>query len=72
MDEHESNPEPSTANIFEITRRTVIEKSKGIGELRTFGAGAAIANAVYSAGGVRIRDYPVTLDKLLSKLPVRS
>jgi CO/xanthine dehydrogenase Mo-binding subunit len=31
---------------------------------------AAIANAVFSASGARIRDYPITLDKLLSKLPV--
>jgi len=31
--------------------------------------GAAIANAVYNATGVRVRDYPVTLDKLLSGLP---
>ena len=30
---------------------------------------AAIANAVYNATGVRVREYPVTLDKLLDKLP---
>jgi xanthine dehydrogenase YagR molybdenum-binding subunit len=40
-------------------------KSKGIGELGICGAGAAIANAVYNATGVRIRDYPLTLDKVL-------
>src|SRR5205807_700916 len=37
-------------------------KSKGIGELGICGAGASIANAVYNACGVRIRDYPITLD----------
>ena len=40
-------------------------KSKGLGELGICGAGAAIANAVYNATGVRIRDYPLTLDKVL-------
>jgi xanthine dehydrogenase YagR molybdenum-binding subunit len=30
---------------------------------------AAIANAVHNATGVRVRDYPVTLDKLLDRLP---
>jgi len=44
-------------------------KSKGIGELGICGAGASIANAVYNACGARIRDYPITLDKLLSSLP---
>jgi len=47
-------------------------KSKGIGELGICGAGASIANAVYNACGVRIRDYPITLDKLLSGLPARA
>jgi xanthine dehydrogenase YagR molybdenum-binding subunit len=40
-------------------------KSKGLGELGICGAGAAIANAVYNATGIRIRDYPLTLDKVL-------
>ena len=30
---------------------------------------AAIANAIYNATGVRVRNYPVTLDKLLDRLP---
>jgi hypothetical protein len=42
---------------------------KGIGELGISGAGAAIANAIHNACGIRVRDFPVTLDKLLSKLP---
>jgi xanthine dehydrogenase YagR molybdenum-binding subunit len=41
-------------------------KSKGVGELGISGAGAAIANAVYNACGVRIRDYPLTLDKVIA------
>ncbi|CAN5295556.1 aldehyde oxidoreductase molybdenum-binding subunit PaoC [soil metagenome] len=44
-------------------------KAKGVGELGLCGVGAAIANAVYNATGVRVRDYPVTLDKHLDKLP---
>jgi xanthine dehydrogenase YagR molybdenum-binding subunit len=41
---------------------------KGVGELGNSGAGAAVANAVYNACGVRLRDYPITPDKLLSGL----
>jgi xanthine dehydrogenase YagR molybdenum-binding subunit len=39
--------------------------SKGIGELGIVGTAAAIANAVHHATGVRVRDLPITLDKLL-------
>jgi xanthine dehydrogenase YagR molybdenum-binding subunit len=39
--------------------------SKGIGEIGIVGTAAAIANAVYHATGIRIRDLPITLDKLL-------
>lgn len=42
-------------------------KAKGIGELGLCGVAAAVANAVYNATGVRIRDYPVTLDKLINR-----
>jgi xanthine dehydrogenase YagR molybdenum-binding subunit len=44
-------------------------KAKGVGELGICGIAAAIANAIYNATGVRVRDYPITLDKLLDKLP---
>jgi xanthine dehydrogenase YagR molybdenum-binding subunit len=47
-------------------------KSKGIGELGICGAGAALANAIYNACGARVRDYPITLDKLLPALPAQS
>jgi xanthine dehydrogenase YagR molybdenum-binding subunit len=39
--------------------------SKGIGELGIVGTAAAIANAAYHATGIRVRDLPITLDKLL-------
>ncbi|OYY90458.1 MAG: xanthine dehydrogenase [Sphingomonas sp. 28-66-16] len=42
---------------------------KGLGELTISGAGAAVTNAIYNACGVRVRDFPMTLDKLLAGLP---
>lgn len=45
-------------------------KAKGIGEIGLCGVAAAIANAVYNATGVRVRHYPITLDKHLTKLPM--
>jgi xanthine dehydrogenase YagR molybdenum-binding subunit len=39
--------------------------SKGIGEIGIVGTAAAVANAVYHATGIRIRDLPITLDKLV-------
>ncbi len=44
-------------------------KAKGVGELGICGVGAAVANAIYNATGIRVRDYPITLDKLIDKLP---
>jgi xanthine dehydrogenase YagR molybdenum-binding subunit len=37
----------------------------GVGEIGITGAAAAIANAIFHATGKRIRDLPITLDKLL-------
>lgn len=47
-------------------------KAKGVGELGICGVGGAIANAIYNASGVRVREYPITLDKLIGKLPLRA
>jgi xanthine dehydrogenase YagR molybdenum-binding subunit len=44
-------------------------KAKGVAELGICGVGAAVANAIHNATGVRVRDYPITLDKLLERLP---
>ncbi|HTX50520.1 MAG TPA: xanthine dehydrogenase family protein molybdopterin-binding subunit [Caulobacteraceae bacterium] len=41
---------------------------KGVGEAGICGAGAAVANAVYNACGLRIRDYPMTPDRVLEAL----
>ncbi len=40
--------------------------AKGVGELANVGTNAAIANAVYHATGKRIRDLPITIDKLIA------
>jgi xanthine dehydrogenase YagR molybdenum-binding subunit len=38
---------------------------KGVGEIGIVGVAAAIANAIYHATGKRVRDLPITLDKIL-------
>ena len=44
-------------------------KAKGVGELGICGVGAAVANAIHHATGIRVREYPITLDKLLRQMP---
>jgi xanthine dehydrogenase YagR molybdenum-binding subunit len=44
-------------------------KARGVGELGICGIGAAIANAIYNAVGIRVHEYPITLDKLIEHLP---
>jgi xanthine dehydrogenase YagR molybdenum-binding subunit len=44
-------------------------KSKGVGELGICGAGAAIGNAVFNATGIRVREFPITIEKLLPGIP---
>ncbi len=38
---------------------------KGVGEIGIVGTAAAIANAVFHATGKRVRDLPITIDKLM-------
>jgi xanthine dehydrogenase YagR molybdenum-binding subunit len=40
--------------------------ARGIGEIGITGAAAAVANAVYNATGKRVRDFPITVDKLMA------
>jgi xanthine dehydrogenase YagR molybdenum-binding subunit len=47
-------------------------KAEGIGDLGICGVAAAVANALYNATGVRVRHYPITLDKLLADLPAEA
>jgi xanthine dehydrogenase YagR molybdenum-binding subunit len=69
---HADIPAIDAIFLAELDDKSNPLKSKGIGELGICGAGASIANAIYNACGARIRDYPITLDKLLFKLPVRA
>jgi xanthine dehydrogenase YagR molybdenum-binding subunit len=52
--------------LEEADPRSTPMGSRGIGEIGIVGAAAAVANAVYDATGVRVRDLPVTADKLLT------
>src|SRR3546814_18459407 len=45
-------------------------KAKGVGELGICGVAAAVGKAVYNATGIRVRDYPITLDKFIDRLPM--
>ena len=64
----------SCADIAEIEATWVEEDdehlnpmgSKGIGEIGIVGTAAAVANAVHHATGIRVRDLPIRLDKLLT------
>ena len=40
--------------------------ARGIGEIGITGTAAAIANAIYNATGKRVRELPITLDKLMA------
>ncbi|WP_425995086.1 xanthine dehydrogenase family protein molybdopterin-binding subunit [Afipia sp. DC4300-2b1] len=55
--------------IFVDEKDTLINRlgMKGLGEIGIVGVAAAVANAVYHATGVRVRDLPITLDKVLAR-----
>jgi xanthine dehydrogenase YagR molybdenum-binding subunit len=55
--------------LDEVDDKSSPMKAKGVGELGLCGVGAAVANAIYNATGVRVRDYPMTLEKYLDRLP---
>ena len=69
---HADVPEIDAIFLPELDDAANPLKIKGVGELGICGAGAALANAIYNACGARIRDYPITLDKLLGALPAQS
>ena len=56
-------------DLEELDDKSSPMKAKGVGELGICGAGAAVANAIYNASGVRLREYPLTLEKVLAGLP---
>ncbi|MEA3026142.1 MAG: xanthine dehydrogenase YagR molybdenum-binding subunit [Alphaproteobacteria bacterium] len=69
---HADIPDVDAFFLPELDNMSNPLKSKGIGELGISGAGASLANAVYNACGVRVRDYPITLDKVMSSLPMQT
>jgi len=68
---HADIPDIDAIFLYERDEVSNPLKSKGIGELGICGAGAAIANAVFNACDARVRDYPITLDKVLASLPAQ-
>ena len=66
---HADVPHLDAVFIDEVDPTMSPVKAKGVGELGLVGVAPAVANAVYNATGVRVRDYPVTLDKLLDRMP---
>ncbi|KST56664.1 xanthine dehydrogenase [Methylobacterium sp. GXS13] len=66
---HADIPHQEVIFLDEVDPISSPMKAKGVGELGICGVGAAVANAVYNATGIRVRDYPITLDKLLDRMP---
>jgi xanthine dehydrogenase YagR molybdenum-binding subunit len=62
---HADIPDLEVVFLEELDDKSSPMKAKGVGELGICGVGASVANAIYNATGVRIRDYPLTMDKLL-------
>ena len=67
---HADIPHQDVVFLDEVDPTHSPMKAKGVGELGISGVAAAIANAVYNATGIRVRDYPITLDKLIERMPV--
>jgi len=66
---HADIPHQEVIFLDEVDPLSSPMKAKGVGELGICGVAAAVANAIYNATGVRVRDYPITLDKLIEKMP---
>lgn len=66
---HADIPHQEVVFLDEADDKSNPMKAKGVGELGLCGVGAAVANAIYNATGVRVRDYPITLEKHLEQLP---
>ena len=66
---HADIPHQEVVFLDETDPQASPMKAKGVGELGICGVGAAVANAIHNATGIRVREYPITLDKLLAKMP---
>jgi xanthine dehydrogenase YagR molybdenum-binding subunit len=67
---HADIPHQEVIFLEEVDPMSSPMKAKGVAELGICGVAAAVANAIYNATGVRVRDYPITLDKLIGGLPM--
>jgi xanthine dehydrogenase YagR molybdenum-binding subunit len=65
---HADIPEIDAITLDGIDGKANELGAKGIGELGICGSGAAIANAVLNATGIRVREFPITIEKLLPGL----
>lgn len=66
---HADIPEVEVLLLPEVDDKANPLKIKGLGELGISGAAGAVANAVFNACGVRVREFPITLDKVIAGLP---
>ena len=64
-------PVNADAGVWDVTALNIPDTkfnplgARGIGEIGATGAAAAVANAIYNATGKRVREYPITPDKLM-------
>ncbi|WP_423065036.1 molybdopterin cofactor-binding domain-containing protein [Devosia sp. CN2-171] len=69
MPTHADLPDIEAVMLDDFDERANHLGVKGIGELGAGGTGGSVANAVFNATGVRVRDFPIRIDRLLSGLP---
>ncbi|WP_156689868.1 xanthine dehydrogenase family protein molybdopterin-binding subunit [Mycobacterium sp. Marseille-P9652] len=62
---HADTPEFDVSVLHSVDAHTNPMGSRGAGEIGIVGSAAAVANAVYHASGIRVRDLPITCDTLL-------
>jgi xanthine dehydrogenase YagR molybdenum-binding subunit len=65
---HADIPELDVVFRKEFDDKANVLGARGLGELGICGSGAAVANAVFNATGVRVRELPITLEKVLPGL----
>jgi xanthine dehydrogenase YagR molybdenum-binding subunit len=66
---HADIPELDVVFLKDFDDKANVLGAKGLGELGICGSAAAVANAVFNATGKRVREFPITLEKVLPGLP---
>lgn len=67
------NADIEKQEVFFVNKKDPISNpmgTKGLGETALVGMAPAIANAVFNATGIRVRDLPITLDKIIETVKV--